>query len=478
MPKKQQSSQTATAKGTAGSSTSTSISTSTSTSKSKTGNGGNTLNKIGSSVNPYDLLLDDEPQNTQATQTKSTKSTKSTKKVKSKAEQAETAEQLEQLEQAETVETADSAEQLDQTDDDDGFVTVTSKKGKKKPVIQHTPVRAPIKTVPVKSPAPIVSESDSDSESDSSDEPDVQSRSNTEHKTDKADKADKTDKTDRIYVPPSSSKYVYKAGQPNAMHNATPKFGKFDRQSGYDRHDRHDRHDRYDKHDKFDKFDKFDKTDHDADASTFDHKRIYTTALYTPVSQPAVAVRGDDFSLNAPWKVWIHENDSRIWNLESYRSGPKIETISQMLRTLYDFESLNKRDYQYFIMRNEIAPIWEDINNKDGVITSIKINIGNRESCDIGSMSFKVICMLVLNESFVRNNTDINGVCYSIKNNSPHIKFWVKDRSRNSTFERELPMTLLRQIEQIVESGRKFTNIYRPNTRPVSIMTKNIEPDE
>merc|ERR1711916_210257 len=141
---------------------------------------------------------------------------------------------------------------------------------------------------------------------------------------------------------------------------------------------------------------------------------------------------GDEMSLHTPWKVWIHANHTDDWGLDSYDSGSSIQTVGEMLRFLYDFESLNKRDFQYFVMRNEIAPIWEDINNKDGVITSIKINLGNREdSYDIGSMAFKVICILIMNESFVKNNTDINGVCFSIKNNSPHIKIWVKDRTRN-----------------------------------------------
>lgn len=190
--------------------------------------------------------------------------------------------------------------------------------------------------------------------------------------------------------------------------------------------------------------------------------------------------KGDEMSLNTPWKVWVHSNNSSDWGLESYDSGSKLESVGQMLRFLYDFESLNKRDYQYFVMRNEIAPIWEDINNKDGVITSIKINLGNRDdSLDIGAMAFKVICMLVLNESFVKNNTDINGVCFSIKNNSPHIKLWVKDRAQNSAFEKGLPMALLRQFETLVESNRRYnSNYYRGGARPVSVLTRNIKPDE
>jgi hypothetical protein len=207
--------------------------------------------------------------------------------------------------------------------------------------------------------------------------------------------------------------------------------------------------------------------------------REYTDAQYYEPEE-GETTKGDEMSLNTPWKVWIHANNTDNWGLDSYDSGSKIETVGQILRFLYDFESLDKRNYQYFVMRNEIAPIWEDINNKDGVITSIKINLGNRDdSYDIGSMAFKVICLLVLNEAFVKNNTDINGVCFSIKNNSPHIKIWVKDRTRNGAFEKGLPMALLRQFENLVESNRRYnSNYYRGGARPVSVLTRNIKPDE
>ena len=207
--------------------------------------------------------------------------------------------------------------------------------------------------------------------------------------------------------------------------------------------------------------------------------REYTDAQYFDPSE-VEEIKGDDMSLNTPWKVWIHANNTDDWGLDSYDSGSKIDSVGQLMRFLYDFESLNKRDFQYFVMRNEIAPIWEDMNNKDGVITSIKINLGNRDdSYDIGAMAFKVICILVLNEAFVKNNTDINGVCFSIKNNSPHIKIWVKDRTRNGAFEKGLPMALLRQFETLIESNRRYnSNYYRGGARPVSVLTKNIKPDE
>ena len=450
----------------------TNIANNANTSKNTNSNSNSNLIGISSSSNKYDLLLDDEPEIITNIETEDVDS-----------ESSDTYDNVDTKNTGTKTDTlvSDHDENHNENNNmsDDGFTTVVSKKNKNKVVkpnnansnknntrsnnsnnntnikqnnSRSNAVSNSSKTANIRT-AKIIEESDTSSDSDSNSDSDdstisIDSDGSKDNKTVSDTKNNNTNtntNTNTNNNAKPSSKYVYNM-----------------------------------------------KTD---DGSEQDHKQ----KSYTPVPKNVKESFGnsnnahnahnaqygtqnkdksDDLSLNTPWKVWIHANDSRLWNLESYHSGQKIETVGQMLSTLYDFESLNKKDYQYFIMRNEIAPIWEDINNKDGVITSIKINVGNRESCDIGSMSFKVICMLVLNESFVRNNMDINGVCYSIKNNSPHIKFWVKDRTRNSTFERELPISLLKQIESIVESNRKFSNFYKPSTRPVSVMTKNIEPDE
>jgi hypothetical protein len=216
----------------------------------------------------------------------------------------------------------------------------------------------------------------------------------------------------------------------------------------------------------------------------YDTKGDYPEAVYDDNNvNDDSSVDGDTKVLNTSWRLWLHKHyvdderriDNKDWSVDSYIPGPKIVTVSDMLKLMHDYESLDKNIAQFFLMRNEIKPIWEDVNNKDGLITSIKINTGNRNGgVMIGSIIYKILTILTLNESLVRNNIDINGICYSIKNRSILIKIWVKNRKKNADFQSELPMEVLKAIEAIADTTHSNSSY---NGSCVSIMTKHIEPE-
>ncbi len=76
-----------------------------------------------------------------------------------------------------------------------------------------------------------------------------------------------------------------------------------------------------------------------------------------------------------------------------------------------------------FLMRENIKPIWEDENNKDGGCFSYKIN--NKNVSDIWK---KLSCLLV-GESLIneRMSLKINGITISPKKHFCIIKIWMKD---------------------------------------------------
>jgi hypothetical protein len=182
---------------------------------------------------------------------------------------------------------------------------------------------------------------------------------------------------------------------------------------------------------------------------------------------PEVKLNGDDMKLNTEWTVWIHENDNPDWSLSSYKDIYKINSIGSMWRFLWVLDNLNKNVRQYYIMRNGITPIWEDNNNRTGAICSIMIDNMNRNSRhtrgDLGVDAFTAICILVMNESFVKNNQDINGLCYSIKSRSALIKLWIKDYEANAEFITKLPITLLKSIDAILSRMESKNHHYNNN---------------
>jgi len=188
-----------------------------------------------------------------------------------------------------------------------------------------------------------------------------------------------------------------------------------------------------------------------------------------------IKTNGEDLKLNSLWRVWVHENNNENWDIESYNLIYTIENISQLWRFLNTFDNMDRINRQFYIMRDGIMPIWEDNNNKNGVICSIRCDniIKNTiYNSEFGVDVFSCFCIMVLNECFTKKNLDINGLCYSIKNRNILIKFWIKNYEENKNFTDKLPLQILNTIDDIIISldPRKKNN-------KISIQVKQIQPE-
>lgn len=196
--------------------------------------------------------------------------------------------------------------------------------------------------------------------------------------------------------------------------------------------------------------------------------------------RPGIKLPGDDMKLNTVWKMWAHENSNPDWSLDSYNLIYSISSVGEMWRLLNNFSNLDKSVRQYYIMRDGITPIWEDNNNKQGAICSIMVDNINKSTSqsggDLGVGTFGAILILVLNESFVKNNTIINGLCYSIKSRSVLIKLWIKDGEANKNFRETLPLPILNHVDMIL-SNVDTRGYYRSNKSKISIQLKPIKPN-
>lgn len=228
------------------------------------------------------------------------------------------------------------------------------------------------------------------------------------------------------------------------------------------------------------KFDKYRDDPHDRnndDDDTENDKKDYPVLAYY---DPMKKMPGDDLKLNSSWNVWIHDNSNDDWSLGSYTSIFTIDSIGSMWRFLSVFDNLDKNVRQYYIMRNGITPIWEDNNNKHGAICSIMIdNVSKSNKIskgDLGVDAFSSICILVMNESFVRKNQDINGLCYSIKSRSALIKLWVKDYELNKKYGEKLPITILKSFDSAISNMEGRSAPIGGKSR-ISVQTKQIKPN-
>jgi hypothetical protein len=188
---------------------------------------------------------------------------------------------------------------------------------------------------------------------------------------------------------------------------------------------------------------------------------------------------GDTMKLHSIWTVWKHENSDSNWGIESYKAIYEINSIGGLWRFLHVFDNLDKTVRQYYVMRHGILPIWEDNDNRNGGICSIMINNIYRYTQhvpgnNIGVDTFIACCILILNESFILHNANINGICYSVKNRNVLIKLWVKNYDLNKNFKEILPLTLLNKVNVILNIN---SNKYKSQQSNISIQYKPITPE-
>ena len=91
------------------------------------------------------------------------------------------------------------------------------------------------------------------------------------------------------------------------------------------------------------------------------------------------------------WTLYIHLPNDTNWALNSYK---KITTFNKLEDSISLIEYMNKElvtKCMLFFMKNDIKPIWEDVNNAQGGCFSYKI------SNDIVHPIWKKICYLFQN---------------------------------------------------------------------------------
>jgi hypothetical protein len=168
---------------------------------------------------------------------------------------------------------------------------------------------------------------------------------------------------------------------------------------------------------------------------------------------------GKNNYLNSQWTVWVHRNDCGDWGINSYKNIYLIDSIGSFWEFFNHFHKINKEDNQYFIMRNKIKPIWEDNNNRNGGICSLKMDCYDRNNkTDVGCEIMICLCILIMNETFIKENSEINGISYSVKNRSIYMKLWTREFQND--IKEKLPQNLMTKFNNVVRNNmfKKFDN--------------------
>ena len=125
------------------------------------------------------------------------------------------------------------------------------------------------------------------------------------------------------------------------------------------------------------------------------------------------------------WNVWYHHTKDN-WKLSGYRKIYDISNIKNFWELYNNWNRLGGiLSKQFFVMKNNITPLWEDKMNINGGCWSLKINI------NLADKLWEYLSILLVGEK-IYDNDNINGLSICVKkNNICVIKILIKDNNNN-----------------------------------------------
>jgi hypothetical protein len=132
--------------------------------------------------------------------------------------------------------------------------------------------------------------------------------------------------------------------------------------------------------------------------------------------------------LDNNYSVWKH-NVKNDWSINGYKCIYNFDDGVQFWQLFNNWNNLGTIfDKPLFIMKNNIQPIWEDENNKNGGCWSFKVFNNNAEE-----LWEELATFFITNNILVNKNDEINGISITVKkNNYSVIKIWNKNNTQNS----------------------------------------------
>ena len=124
------------------------------------------------------------------------------------------------------------------------------------------------------------------------------------------------------------------------------------------------------------------------------------------------------------WVLWAHLPHDTDWSLKSYIQLMQVETMEEMIALYNSIPPAMVKNCMLFLMRQNIKPMWEDPNNKQGGCFSFKVT--NKNVPEV----WKSVSYLLTGETLAKEKNfqdNITGITISPKKSFCILKIWMKN---------------------------------------------------
>jgi Eukaryotic initiation factor 4E len=145
----------------------------------------------------------------------------------------------------------------------------------------------------------------------------------------------------------------------------------------------------------------------------------------------------EEYFFNNLWTLYFHDPYDEQWTPASYKIQTTVATAQDWLQVNMSYSELWAKG-MFFLMREDIQPLWEDPANKEGGCFSYKVN-----KPDIPAYWLKLGAKLMTDNvaKDPDNNDKICGVSVIPKRNYCIIRIWISHDKYNNInlFDIEIP---------------------------------------
>ena len=136
----------------------------------------------------------------------------------------------------------------------------------------------------------------------------------------------------------------------------------------------------------------------------------------------------NEHPLNTLWTLWYHVPNDKNWDKNSYKKIMDIKTIEDYWRIHNNLKPKHLEHGMFFLMRENIFPLWEDDKNKNGGCWSFKIDKKKIYNTWI-DLSISLLGENLMND--IDNSIYINGMTVSPKKGFCILKIWNSDKNKS-----------------------------------------------
>lgn len=135
-------------------------------------------------------------------------------------------------------------------------------------------------------------------------------------------------------------------------------------------------------------------------------------------------------SLSDKWTLYAHLPHDTDWTIDSYKKIIHLNFLEEVISLFEALPDKLVKNCMLFLMKNNIKPVWEDEQNRNGGCFSYKVN--NEDVSQV----WKELSYLLIGNTLTENNElkqQINGITISPKKKFCIIKIWLSEKKFTKT---------------------------------------------